>query len=122
VSVSLGASKHGIHPRIEYSSTFYETSKKNRTFSFGPRLGYSWDVFGGQDHFYLQNIVEYRGVFVSPFWLRSYNKAVGYQVPFSVGYRRGDFEVWGNYVYHAKSFDIHLMMYIRKYGNKSNKN
>lgn len=108
------ASKDGVNPFVEYSKVFTETSKKGVDFKFGPRLGYAWDVFGDRDHFYFQQILSVGRFSISPFWLRSYSKSIGYQVPVSIGYNNGGFEFWGNYVLHNKSFDIHAIVYVGK--------
>jgi len=115
VSPGLKASKDGLTPYIEYSQVFTERSKRGVDFKFGPRMGYAWDVFGDRDHFYFQQILSVGRFSISPFWLRSYNKSIGYQVPVSLGYVHNKFEVWGNYVVHAKSFDLHVILYLEKY-------
>jgi hypothetical protein len=115
ISPGLKASKDGLTPYIEYSQVFTERSKKGVEFKFGPRVGYAWDVFGGGDHFYIQQVLSVNRFSISPFWLRSYNKSVGYQIPVSLGYAHDKFEVWGNYVVHAKSFDLHVILYLKKY-------
>lgn len=115
ISPGIKVSKDGVNPFIEYSKVFTETSKKDVVFRFGPRLGYAWDVFGERDHFYFQQVLSIGRFSISPFWLRSYSRSIGYQVPISIGYNYKYFEFWGNYMLHNKSFDIHAIMYIDKY-------
>jgi hypothetical protein len=110
--VAVQGNSNGISPVIEYRQEFKEPLR-NDTITFGPRAGYVWQVFGQSDHFYFQQVVQYKGFIISPVWLRSYNKKVGYQVPTSLGYRCKNFEVWLNYVYHARSLDVHLNYFIR---------
>ena len=110
--VAVQGNSNGISPVIEYRQEFKEPLR-NDTIMFGPRAGYAWQVFGQYDHFYFQQVVKYKGFLFSPVWLRSYNKKVGYQVPTSVGYRYKHFEVWLNYVYHARSVDFHVNVWIR---------
>ena len=109
--VAVQANNKGISPVIEYRQEFKEPLW-NDTVTFGPRFGYVWQVFGNYDYHYFQQVVEYKGFLFSPVWLRSYNKKVGYQVPTSVGYRYKDFEVWCNYVYHARSVDVHFNYFV----------
>lgn len=115
ISPGIKASNDGLTPFIEYNKVFIETSKKGVDFKFGPRLGYAWDVFGNRDHFYFQQVLSIGSFSISPFWLRGYNKTIGYQVPVSVAYNYKYLEFWGNYIPHHKLFDFHAILYIEKY-------
>jgi len=103
----------GFSPSIEYRQEFKEKCWGD-SITFGPRLGYNWLVFGEYDHFYLQQVIKYKGFVFSPFWLRSYSKQIGYQVPTSIGYEHKNLSLWINYVYHARLFDAHLRYTIKK--------
>jgi hypothetical protein len=107
---ALTVNKNGVAPQIHFQQVFVEGD-----FKFGPRAGFTVHALNqNANHFYLQNIVEYKNVFLSPFWLRRYDKSIGYQVPFSIGYHFKteilDGEVWLNYVYHARTIDLHIVI------------
>ena len=112
IKVAVQANNKSVSPAIEYRQEFKEPLGKD-TIIFGPRFGYIWDVFNESDHHYFQQVVIYKGFLFSPVWLMAYNRKTGYQVPTSLGYRYKKIEVWCNYVYHARSFDIHLNYWIR---------
>jgi hypothetical protein len=100
-------------PFVEYRQEYTEVSKRNREWHFGPRVGYVWDVFGNHDYFYWQSVVRYKNITFSPFWLRRYSKEIGYQVPTSIGLHFDHVELWANYVYHARTFDVHFVAYLK---------
>jgi hypothetical protein len=108
IAPGLTANNKGIGVQLFYQEIFTEGD-----FKFGPRFGITWHPLNPDaSHFYYQNIIEYKNFFFSPFWLRSYSKSIGYQIPTTIGYRRkteiADVELWGNYVLHARSFDLHI--------------
>jgi hypothetical protein len=110
----INANNRGIAVQVNYEEMF-----KEGEFIFGPRVGINWHPLNpNASYFYWQNVVEYKGFFFSPFWLRRYDKSIGYQIPTSVGYRRkteiAQIEIWGNYVYHARSFDAHILITPKK--------
>lgn len=98
---------HNIAPGLEWRKEFREGEV-----TFGPRVGYIWTTFDDWDYFYFQQTLEWRGFIFSPVWLRRYNKNIGYQVPTSVAYQQDNFEIWLNWVYHARQVDAHLVYYI----------
>lgn len=98
---------------------YYQRNFKEGDFIFGPRVGGTYHPITTENsYFFWQNIIEYKGFFFSPLWLRTYNKSIGYQIPTTLGYKRktniAEIELWGNYVYHAKSFDIHIIISPKK--------
>lgn len=100
--------------QINYQEIFQEKNIK-----FYPRLGYTWHPLDPKySNFFWQNIVEYKSFFIAPFWLRSYDKSVGYQFPSSIGYilykKKYRVELWCNYVYHNNSFDFHMSLFPKK--------
>jgi len=106
----LTANNKGVGVQLFYQEFFTEGD-----FKFGPRVGITWHPLNPDvSHFYWKNIIEYNNFFLSPFWLRSYNKSIGYQIPITLGYRRqtkiAEIELWGNYVFHASSFDFHILV------------
>ena len=111
---SITANNKGVAAQFYYQEMF-----KEGDFIFGPRVGITYHPLNpNASHFYWQNIIEYKGFFFSPFWLRSYDKTIGYQIPTTIGYmaktKIAIIEVWGNYVYHAKSFDLHIVVSPKK--------
>lgn len=111
---AVTANNKGVAVQLYFQQMFNEGD-----FNFGPRFGGTYHPLNPYwSHFYFQQIIEYKGFFISPFWLRSYNKSIGYQVPTSLGYMGktsiADIEVWGNYVYHARSFDLHIVISPKK--------
>ena len=111
---AISPNNKGIGIQLYYQEIF-----KEGNFTFGPRVGVNYHPLNTTwSHFYWQNIIEYKGVFFSPFWLRSYNKSIGYQIPTTLGYKGetniADIEVWGNYVYHARTFDLHIVISPKK--------
>ena len=112
---AVTANNKGVASQLYYQEIF-----KEGNFKFGPRFGITYHPINTiWSHFYWQNIIEYKGFFFSPIWLRSYNKSIGYQTPTSLGYRRdtniAKIEVWGNYVYHARTFDLHIVVSPKKH-------
>ncbi len=112
---ALTVNNNGIAPQVHFQQVFEEGQ-----FKFGPRAGFTVHMLNpNATHFYFQNRVEYKNIFLSPFWLRRYDKSIGYQVPFSVGYHLQteilDGEVWLNYVYHARTVDLHIVIMPIKY-------
>jgi hypothetical protein len=98
---------------------YYQRTFKEGDFIFGPRVGFTYHPITTENsYFFWQNIVEYKGFFFSPFWLRRYDKSIGYQIPTTLGYKQktniAEIEIWGNYVYHARSFDLHIVISPKK--------
>jgi hypothetical protein len=117
---ALTVNKNGIAPQVHYQEIF-----KEGDFKFGPRVGFTLHLLNpNATHFYWQNIIEYENVLFSPFWLRRYDKSIGYQVPISLGYHLKteilDGEVWLNYVYHARTVDLHIVIMPINYRFKVN--
>ena len=100
--------------QIGHNSLFvtldYRKEYTEGQFTFGPRFGLAYDPISDDDHFYFQPLVlNYHGFQIAPFWLRSYRKSIGYQVPFSASYKFEQIEIWANYVYHNRSLDVHFV-------------
>lgn len=110
----ITANSKGVGVQVYYQEVF-----KEGDFTFGPRVGITYHPLNTTwSHFYWQNVVEYNGFFFSPFWLRRYDKSIGYQIPTTLGYRGktkiAEIEVWGNYVHHDRSFDLHIQISPKK--------
>ena len=111
---SISADQKGIALQLYYQQTYTEGD-----FTFGPRVGITHYPLNSEwSHFYWQVIMEYKGLFFVPFWLRAYDKNIGYQIPTTLGYRAktkiANIEVWGSYIYHYNSFDIHVIISPKK--------
>lgn len=111
---SVTVNNKGTAVQLYYQEIFNEGD-----FKFGPRVGVTYHPINTTwSHFYWQTIIEYKGFFLSPLWLRSYNKSIGYQIPTTLGYKGetniADIEVWSNYVYHARTFDLHIVISPKK--------
>jgi hypothetical protein len=107
---ALTVNNKGAAIQISYQQIYTEGD-----FNFGPRVGLIYHPLNtAWNNFYWQNIIEYKGFFISPFWLRSYDKTIGYQIPTSLGYiaktKIANIEVWGNYVMHARTFDVQIII------------
>ena len=109
VTPTVQAWSMGVSPGIEWVEVFKEVNVE-----FGPRVGGVWHVNGQHSHFYIQQVIKYKGFVFSPFWLRSFSKSIGYQVPTSIGYEYKNLRVWFNYVYHARSTDLTISYAINK--------